>query len=61
LSFPKGISFHTSNLEPCTSNPHPVLTSSPMAPQQNPVLNRLFYGDNLAVLRDHIFTDDPSD
>jgi hypothetical protein len=32
-----------------------------MAPQQNPVLNRLFYGDNLAVLRDHIFTDDPSD
>jgi hypothetical protein len=32
-----------------------------MAPQQNPVLNRLFYGDNLAVLRDHILTDDPSD
>jgi DNA modification methylase len=25
-----------------------------MAPQQNPVLNQLFYGDNLAVLRDHI-------
>ena len=25
-----------------------------MAPRQNPVLNQLFYGDNLAVLRDHI-------
>jgi len=25
-----------------------------MSPQQNPVLNQLFYGDNLAVLRDHI-------
>jgi DNA modification methylase len=25
-----------------------------MATQQNPVLNQLFYGDNLAVLRDHI-------
>jgi site-specific DNA-methyltransferase (adenine-specific) len=25
-----------------------------MAPQQNPILNQLFYGDNLAVLRDHI-------
>jgi site-specific DNA-methyltransferase (adenine-specific) len=25
-----------------------------MAPQQNPALNQLFYGDNLAVLRDHI-------
>jgi DNA modification methylase len=25
-----------------------------MAPRQNPVLNQLYYGDNLAVLRDHI-------
>ncbi len=25
-----------------------------MAPRQNPALNQLFYGDNLAVLRDHI-------
>ncbi len=25
-----------------------------MASQQNPALNQLFYGDNLAVLRDHI-------
>ena len=25
-----------------------------MASQQNPVLNQLFYGDNLAVLRDYI-------
>ena len=28
-----------------------MLTSSPMAQQQNPALNQLFYGDNLAVLR----------
>jgi len=32
-----------------------------MPPPANPAPNQLYYGDNLAVLRDHIFTDDPSD
>jgi len=33
---------------------HLLLTSSPMPPQANPAPNKLYYGDNLTVLRDYI-------
>jgi hypothetical protein len=32
----------------------PLLTPSPMPPQAIPAPNKLYYGDNLSVLRDYI-------